>query len=132
MWGNNHRYRADMCTHSYILLPNCMPAGIIVHADQTASAWCLVRGCRWTLSWNMLTGHSCVQLKGVNGVTIYGPPPERGRAALCSFNVEGLHASDISTLLDNEGGGTCRKAFVSCALSSCRNGRCDRVGFFAY
>jgi len=44
-----------------------------------------------------------VQLSAVPGVTIYGPPPSRGRAALCSFNVEGLHATDISTLLDHSG-----------------------------
>ncbi|KAK9794013.1 hypothetical protein WJX73_000408 [Symbiochloris irregularis] len=50
-----------------------------------------------------LGGYLYQQLRGVNGVTIYGPPPENGRAALCSFNVEGLHASDVSTLLDHEG-----------------------------
>ena len=49
-------------------------------------------------------GDGVAQLRGVDGVTIYGPPPENGRAALCSFNVEGLHASDVSTLLDHEGG----------------------------
>ncbi len=38
-------------------------------------------------------------------VTVYGPPPTaaRGRAALAAFNVEGLHATDVSTLLDNAG-----------------------------
>ena len=44
-----------------------------------------------------------VQLSSLNKLTIYGPQPSRGRAALCSFNVEGLHATDISTLLDQEG-----------------------------
>lgn len=43
------------------------------------------------------------QLSQVDGVTIYGPPPSRGRAALCSFNVEGLHATDVSQLLDTAG-----------------------------
>ncbi|CAG9460771.1 unnamed protein product [Pedinophyceae sp. YPF-701] len=45
------------------------------------------------------------RLSGVEGVTIYGPPPDapRGRASLCSFNVEGLHATDVSTLLDASG-----------------------------
>ena len=46
----------------------------------------------------------CVlQLSTVTNLTIYGPNPCRGRAALCSFNVDGLHATDISTLLDQEG-----------------------------
>lgn len=41
----------------------------------------------------------------VEGVTIYGPRPSapRGRAALSAFNVQGLHATDVSTLLDNAG-----------------------------
>lgn len=46
-----------------------------------------------------------VQLSVVPGVTIYGPLPSRGRAALASFNVEGLHATDVSTLLDTSGAG---------------------------
>ncbi len=46
-----------------------------------------------------------VQLSAVPGVTIYGPLPSRGRAALASFNVEGLHATDVSTLLDTSGAG---------------------------
>ncbi|GIL98636.1 hypothetical protein Vretimale_3862 [Volvox reticuliferus] len=38
-------------------------------------------------------------------VTIYGPRPggPRGRASLAAFNVEGLHATDVSTLLDMAG-----------------------------
>ncbi|KAL3146011.1 hypothetical protein ABBQ38_015368 [Trebouxia sp. C0009 RCD-2024] len=50
-----------------------------------------------------LGGYLYQQLSTVTNVTIYGPNPCRGRAALCSFNVEGLHATDISTLLDQEG-----------------------------
>jgi selenocysteine lyase/cysteine desulfurase len=42
-----------------------------------------------------------VQLAAVPGVTIYGPPPARGRAALASFNVDNLHATDISTALND-------------------------------
>jgi cysteine desulfurase/selenocysteine lyase len=44
-----------------------------------------------------------LQLEAVDGVTIYGPRPERGRAALCSFNVKGVHPTDISTILDMNG-----------------------------
>ncbi|EFJ45490.1 hypothetical protein VOLCADRAFT_63817 [Volvox carteri f. nagariensis] len=38
-------------------------------------------------------------------VTVYGPRPgaPRGRASLAAFNVEGLHATDVSTLLDMAG-----------------------------
>lgn len=57
-----------------------------------------------------------VQLSTVTNVTIYGPNPCRGRAALCSFNVEGLHATDISTLLDQEG-----EHIQACCCMHCPN-----------
>jgi hypothetical protein len=52
-------------------------------------------------------GYLYERLAAVEGVTIYGPPPSaaRGRASLAAFNVEGLHATDVSTLLDNSGEG---------------------------
>ncbi|CAD7699570.1 unnamed protein product [Ostreobium quekettii] len=45
------------------------------------------------------------RLKSVGKVRIYGPPPSvpRSRASLCAFNVEGLHASDVAALLDQQG-----------------------------
>ena len=45
------------------------------------------------------------KLSEVSGVRIYGPKPTNplGRAALCAFNVEGLHGTDIATLLDQSG-----------------------------
>lgn len=50
-------------------------------------------------------GYLYERLAALPGVTIYGPPPTatRGRAALASFNVGGLHATDVSTLLDSAG-----------------------------
>lgn len=56
------------------------------------------------VGWGLRGGALLLQLSAVKGVTIYGPPPSRGRAALCTFNVEGLHATDVSTLLDQAGG----------------------------
>lgn len=52
-----------------------------------------------------LTAYLFEQLEQVPNLRIYGPKPtaEVRRAALVSFNVEGLHASDVSTLLDHEG-----------------------------
>ena len=46
---------------------------------------------------------SCLQLRSIDRVRIYGPPPEaaQGRAALATFNVEGIHPTDISTILDS-------------------------------
>lgn len=34
-------------------------------------------------------------------IDVYGPPPPR--AALCSFNVRGIHSGDLATMLDLEG-----------------------------
>jgi cysteine desulfurase/selenocysteine lyase len=51
-------------------------------------------------------GYLYEKLAAVPGVTLYGPRPgQRGahRAALASFNVAGLHATDVSTLLDASG-----------------------------
>lgn len=54
-----------------------------------------------------LAGHLYEQLARVQGVRIYGPAPGKGahgeRAALAAFNVEGLHATDISMMLDAAG-----------------------------
>jgi len=45
------------------------------------------------------------KLSAIDGLRIYGPPPsvKGGRAALCAFNIDGIHASDLATFLDTEG-----------------------------
>ncbi|KAL8201858.1 hypothetical protein R6Q57_011005 [Mikania cordata] len=45
-------------------------------------------------------------LHTIPGVRIYGPTPSQTvhRAALCSFNVKGLHPTDIATFLDQQHG----------------------------
>ncbi|MDB9311588.1 SufS family cysteine desulfurase [Spirulina sp. CS-785/01] len=53
-----------------------------------------------------LTAYLFSKLAEIPDLRIYGPKPDsqgRGRAALAAFNVEGLNASDLSTLLDHEG-----------------------------
>lgn len=55
-----------------------------------------------------LGGYLYDKLRSVNDsnqIQIYGPPPSvaLGRAALCSFNVQGIHPTDISTILDQSG-----------------------------
>jgi cysteine desulfurase / selenocysteine lyase len=42
-------------------------------------------------------------LADMPGVTVYGPPPGAARMAVVSFNVEGIHAHDVATLLDGRG-----------------------------
>lgn len=42
-------------------------------------------------------------LQAIDGIQIFGPLDPRQRAGLVSFAVEGIHAHDLSTLLDQEG-----------------------------
>ena len=48
----------------------------------------------------MLVEYAMEKIKGVKGVTVYGPM-ERG--PIISFNVNGVHAHDVSQILDSEG-----------------------------
>jgi cysteine desulfurase/selenocysteine lyase len=53
-----------------------------------------------------LTAYLFKKLAEIPSLRVYGPQPTKdgqGRAALASFNVEGIHASDLATLLDHEG-----------------------------
>jgi cysteine desulfurase/selenocysteine lyase len=52
-----------------------------------------------------LTGHLFSRLQAIDGLTILGPTPEQqpDRAALAAFHVEGVHANDLSALLDSAG-----------------------------
>ncbi len=53
-----------------------------------------------------LTKYLFEQLATVPNLTTYGPKPNAdgsGRAALAAFTVEGLHANDLSTLMDQAG-----------------------------
>ncbi len=40
-------------------------------------------------------------LQGIEGLTVYGSPPERG--AIFSFNLDGVHPHDVSTVIDRRG-----------------------------
>jgi cysteine desulfurase / selenocysteine lyase len=53
-----------------------------------------------------LTAYLYKQIMTVPDLTLYGPKPQAdgsGRAALVAFTVPGIHANDLSTLLDHEG-----------------------------
>jgi cysteine desulfurase/selenocysteine lyase len=46
-----------------------------------------------------LAAYAIEKLSEIEGVTLYGPPPER-RAGIVSFNVEGVHPHDVAQILD--------------------------------
>ncbi|AFY36609.1 cysteine desulfurase [[Leptolyngbya] sp. PCC 7376] len=53
-----------------------------------------------------LTAYLFKKLADIPKLKIYGQQPDskgHGRAALAAFNVEGIHANDLATLLDHEG-----------------------------
>lgn len=53
-----------------------------------------------------LTAYLFKKLETIDNLKIYGKKPDangEGRAALAAFNVPGIHASDLATLLDHEG-----------------------------
>ena len=53
-----------------------------------------------------LTAYLFKQLETIPNLRIYGKKPTsdgKGRAALAAFNVPGIHASDLATLLDHDG-----------------------------
>jgi cysteine desulfurase/selenocysteine lyase len=49
-----------------------------------------------------LLAYALDKLGELEGVTCYGPPPER-RAGIVSFNVDGIHPHDVAQVLDWEG-----------------------------
>ncbi len=42
-------------------------------------------------------------LRGIEGVSLYGLPNERGRVGVVSFNLHGVHAHDLGSILDRHG-----------------------------
>jgi cysteine desulfurase/selenocysteine lyase len=49
-----------------------------------------------------LTAYALDRLAEIDGVTLYGPPPER-RAGIVSFNVADIHPHDVAQVLDIDG-----------------------------
>jgi len=50
-----------------------------------------------------LTEYALEVLSSVNGVEIYGPRDVEIRGGVVSFNLKGVHAHDLATILDSEG-----------------------------
>jgi len=50
-----------------------------------------------------VTQYAYEQLDAIDGVEIYGPPLGEDRAGLVAFNIEGVHAHDLSSILNDYG-----------------------------
>jgi cysteine desulfurase/selenocysteine lyase len=50
-----------------------------------------------------LTGYALERVADVPGLTVFGPPAGEDRGGIVSFDMEGVHAHDISEILDRHG-----------------------------
>ena len=50
-----------------------------------------------------LTGYALKSLSEINGLTVYGPVDPTDRVGLVSFTIDGVHAHDLASLLDQDG-----------------------------
>jgi cysteine desulfurase/selenocysteine lyase len=50
-----------------------------------------------------IAGYALEQLAGVEGLRVFGPPPSAERVGPVSFELEGVHAHDVSEILDRHG-----------------------------
>jgi cysteine desulfurase/selenocysteine lyase len=66
----------------------------------------------------VLTAHGWELLSSIPGVTLYGPPPP-DRAGILSFTVDGVHAHDVSQILDADG--VCVRAGHHCTQPAMRH-----------
>lgn len=107
---------------SYAELPHKFEAGTPAFAEAVA----LGAACDYLMDLTMdeihrheqeLTRHLWNKLREeVPGIVLYGPPPELvpDRACLAAFNVEGLHAHDLATLVDQDKGVAIRAGHHCC------------------
>ena len=50
-----------------------------------------------------LTGYAVERLMSLEGLDIYGPPPDGVRGAVVAFNFRDIHSHDVATILDRAG-----------------------------
>ena len=80
---------------------------------------------------NSLNEYSLERMKSINGISIYGNPPER--TPIISFNIEGIHSLDLAHFLDYEGI-TIRSGHHCCQplMQALNITACARVSFYFY
>ena len=80
---------------------------------------------------NSLNEYSLEKMKSINGISIYGNPPER--TPIISFNIEGIHSLDLAHFLDYEGI-TIRSGHHCCQplMQALNITACARVSFYFY
>jgi cysteine desulfurase/selenocysteine lyase len=106
--GGSMILRVSLERSSWSTVPHKFEAG----TPDVASATGLAAACDYLDSLGMdrihaheqeLTSHLLSLLEEMDGVSVYGPHDLRDRGGAVSFNVEGVHAHDVGTILDREG-----------------------------
>jgi len=79
-----------------------------------------------------MTEYAFEALSAIDGVTIHGPSPS-GRAGVLSFDVKGIHAHDLATIVDRKG--VCLRAGHHCAqplMTRLDTAATARASFYLY
>ena len=106
--GGSMILRVSLERSSWSTVPHKFEAG----TPDVASAAGLAAACDYLDALGMdnvhayeqeLTGHLLSLLQETEGVEVYGPHDLRDRGGAVSFNVKGVHAHDVGTILDREG-----------------------------
>ncbi len=66
-----------------------------------------------------LTAYAVQTLSAISGLTLYGPPAGHDHVGVVSFNIEGIHPHDLSTLFDRKG--VCVRGGHHCAMPLMRD-----------
>ncbi|MDO8657319.1 MAG: SufS family cysteine desulfurase [Candidatus Levybacteria bacterium] len=61
-----------------------------------------------------ITSYALLQMKKIDGLTIYGPKNSKERSGVISFNITGIHPHDIAQILGDMG--ICIRAGMHCAM----------------
>jgi len=106
--GGSMILRVSLERSTWSTVPHKFEAG----TPDVASAAGLAAACDYLDSVGMeaihshereLTGHLLAMLEEIDGVEVYGPRDLDGRGGAVAFNVAGIHAHDVGTILDREG-----------------------------
>jgi cysteine desulfurase/selenocysteine lyase len=107
-FGGDMIYEVDYCSSTYNEVPYRFEAGTPniegVIGFGVAIDYLQGIGMEKIERWESeLCKYFLKRVKEVEGLHIYGPAKHGNRAAVFSFNIEGVHSHDMSTILDKEG-----------------------------
>ncbi len=107
-FGGDMIYEVDFCSSTYNEVPYKFEAGTPniegVIGFGAAIDYLQEIGMKRIAEWEKeLSKYFLSRVSEVEGMRIYGPMKHSKRAAVFSFNIDGIHSHDLSTILDKEG-----------------------------